>query len=1112
MGSKGSATTTTTSAPPQSVQDMYNYITQQGKTLQQQPYQQYQGQLVPDINATQQAGIDQSQQYSQAAQPYLQQAGQMTQQAAAGYNPQNFGQGVSAYMSPYMQQAMGATAAQMQNVNQQQQQQLQGNAIQQGAFGGDRGNVAQAALMNQQNLAMGQTLGNMANTGYQSAAQNYMTGLGAQGQLGAQMGNIGNLAQNAGMTGAQQLSAAGAIPYAVQQAQNAAAYQQFAQQQAYPWQTLGSLANMASGLGAGQGGTSTATAPAPNPMNAALGLGTSLLGFMTPSDERLKENMEPIGKTFDGQNLYKYNYKGDPRTQIGLSAQEVEKRNPNAVYRRDDGMRVVDYNDATNKAADRGHFAGGGSSMGGLVSETMERRPYSYGGVGQSQSQFAQTPYADDPLSDEMAALAKITLGSYIPQMKEIRAGGSMPIPTAHAYDAPTFDTSGISGFGTAYKKYNAANAIAPSIAAQGNDIAGLGTDIGSYSLGLNYASGGLVPRIPHADGSSADPEKTVPADQDFLGGLGSSISKGLGGVFGSDTQPGFISSTFNKGQPLSDDARQAMMAAGFGMMASPSPFLTQAIGQGGLIGANTYAKQRQLNYETQKSLAEQAIQSRQVGVGEAGLPLRQQELDIQNRGQALDIYTKFISKYHSDVDSQGNPIMAPTPGSGAPPLTPEEYNAQLNSIIEAAGFSPAVMSALRTSKPRQAQAIGGQSMLPDDGGVQAVVPSNQPIEDQTPPQPIKVAQAAVPDTAGTVATDASQTGDVNPYPDIHPSGTPTYFRNQADVAWKRYQKLQDMGQDATKAFEAWKSLSDKAEGIASGNQQTLLSDGKTYGFPQSIVQKNLSAAAQKAMADAQNADATKFTTENSKFLEELPAVQQVQDGLINAYQKIDMNRTTGFKADAIGIIKGTPVLDNALKKAGVDVDSDGFQGLADTAAKDAIVNAFKAVAANAGGRTTNMQLKEGLMSVAEPVKAPAAKYQVITQDRSNQLRQEDLARDWIDNINNPNPAQRKTQAKFIADWTRDPAHSQKVYDQKAVDQIDYFAGMTPSDIKNLPYKRTETDTTSSSPQLEPWMQGRDVNYSGQRKQFWERDASGKVNWLDADQERKKYQAQQGVQ
>ena len=629
MGSKGSATTTSTSAPPQAVQDMYKYITEQGKTLQQQPYQQYQGQLVPDINATQQAGINQAQQYSESAQPYLQQAGQMTQQAAAGYNPQNFSQGVSAYMSPYMQQAMGATAAQLQNVNQQQQQQLLGQGISQGAFGGDRGKIAQAALMNQQNLAMGQTLGNMANQGYQSAAQNYMGGLAAQGQLGAQYGNIGNLAQTAGMTGAQQLSSAGAIPYAVQQAQNAAGYQQFAQQQAYPWQTLGSLANMASGLGAGQGGTSSTTSPGPNTMNSIMGLGTSLLGFMTPSDERLKENMEPIGKTFDGQNIYKFNYKGDPKTNIGLSAQEVEKRNPDAVHKTDEGIRMVDYNDATSHSADRGHFASGGSSMGGLVPESMERHPYAQGG-------YSLTPYADDPLSEEMAALAKITLGSYIPHIS-IQGGGGLGIPTARPYEEPAFDVSGISGFGKSLKgKYNQMVGIS---AHDPNYVAGAGGYEGVGPFTTPYQNGGLVPRVPHKDGNAADPDQTVPAESDWLGNIGSSVSKGLSALPSTSDQPGLIGNLFNKGQPLSDDARQAIMAAGFGMMASPSPFLAQAIGQGGLTGMNTYAKQKQINYETQKALAEQALKGREIGVQEQGNVYKGQEVQnaiITNRMTAL--------------------------------------------------------------------------------------------------------------------------------------------------------------------------------------------------------------------------------------------------------------------------------------------------------------------------------------------------------------------------------------------------------------------------------------------------------------------------------------------
>jgi hypothetical protein len=728
---------------------MYNYITQQGKTLQQQPYQQYQGQLVPDINATQQAGVNQAQQYSQAAQPYLQQAGQMTQQAASGYNPQNFGQGVAAYMSPYMQQAMGATAAQMQNVNQQQQQQLQGNAIQQGAFGGDRGKVAQAALMNQQNLAMGQTLGNMANTGYQSAAQNYMTGLGAQGQLGAQMGNIGNLAQNAGMTGAQQLSAAGAIPYAVQQAQNAAGYQQFAQQQAYPWQTLGSLANMASGLGAGQGGTSTATAPAPNPMNAALGLGTSLL---TMSDERSKDNMEPIGKTFDGQNIYKFNYKGDPKTNIGLSAQEVEKRNPNAVHKTEGGLRMVDYADATRGAADRGHFASGGSSMGGLVPESMERRPYAYGGFGQSQRQFGETPYADDPLAEEMAALAKITLGSYIPHTS-IQGGGGIGLPHAQPYETPAFDTSGVAGFGkAAFNKFSPASSPNPSKAsmlAAYNDVASQypswTPDQATFSASGGYANGGLVPRIPHADGESADPEKTVPADQGFFGNLGSSISKGLSSLPSTSEQPGLIGNLFNKGQPISDDARQAIMAAGFGMMASPSPFLTQAIGQGGLIGANTYAKQRNIDYETQKALAEQALQGRQIAVGEAGIPIRQSEASNAILQTKIKQFEDWRGLYRPVPDENGKVGAYVDPNGQEIP--PEDFVKRQVMFLKNIGlpYDAYLGAQPRATGGRTGYAIGGSGESTD-----AVDPVDQ--------KPIVLAQAdTIKNPAETQAPTANE-------------------------------------------------------------------------------------------------------------------------------------------------------------------------------------------------------------------------------------------------------------------------------------------------------------------------------------------------------------------
>lgn len=48
------------------------------------------------------------------------------------------------------------------------------------------------------------------------------------------------------------------------------------------------------------------------------------------SDQRLKENFEYIGDE-NGHRVYKFNYKGTPAKYIGVIAQEVQKKNPEAV-------------------------------------------------------------------------------------------------------------------------------------------------------------------------------------------------------------------------------------------------------------------------------------------------------------------------------------------------------------------------------------------------------------------------------------------------------------------------------------------------------------------------------------------------------------------------------------------------------------------------------------------------------------------------------------------------------------------------------------------------------------------------------------------------------------
>lgn len=76
------------------------------------------------------------------------------------------------------------------------------------------------------------------------------------------------------------------------------------------------------------------------------GAGAALGGWLG-SDERLKENIKPVGKLDNGLTVYCYNYKGDDVPQIGLIAQEVREVIPEAVAERDDGYLAVRYDLAT---------------------------------------------------------------------------------------------------------------------------------------------------------------------------------------------------------------------------------------------------------------------------------------------------------------------------------------------------------------------------------------------------------------------------------------------------------------------------------------------------------------------------------------------------------------------------------------------------------------------------------------------------------------------------------------------------------------------------------------------------------------------------------------------
>lgn len=105
-------------------------------------------------------------------------------------------------------------------------------------------------------------------------------------------------------------------------------------------------------------------AGANNVMGGLFGLGSAALtgagaagGFGTLfSDERLKENIEQVGKLPGGPNLYEYEMKGDPSDtrQVGVLAQEVERTQPGAVVDDPSGFKKVNYPQVLAKAMRRG--------------------------------------------------------------------------------------------------------------------------------------------------------------------------------------------------------------------------------------------------------------------------------------------------------------------------------------------------------------------------------------------------------------------------------------------------------------------------------------------------------------------------------------------------------------------------------------------------------------------------------------------------------------------------------------------------------------------------------------------------------------------------------------
>ncbi|TGD94066.1 tail fiber domain-containing protein [Methylobacterium nonmethylotrophicum] len=223
--------------------------------------------------------------------------------------------------------------------------------------------------------AAGQLAGQQAtNAGIASTRASGLAGL-ASGDRAAALAGVSAVpgVQDALLAPGRTLAQTGAVQDAARQDQLNADMAKFDETQGAHQRGLAMYANTVlpiAGLGGSVVGNSVSRTETPNPgvFQSVLGGLTTAAGligrtsggasgfaalpsiFATMSDERAKEDIAPVGETYDGQQLYAYRYKGDPRVQIGLMAQEVAEHAPEAVVEGPRGLLMVDYDRATRRA------------------------------------------------------------------------------------------------------------------------------------------------------------------------------------------------------------------------------------------------------------------------------------------------------------------------------------------------------------------------------------------------------------------------------------------------------------------------------------------------------------------------------------------------------------------------------------------------------------------------------------------------------------------------------------------------------------------------------------------------------------------------------------------
>jgi len=336
MGSIFKPSTTVVQAPQQSTTtyDIPAYFKEiQEKTLRradvesQQPFQAYTGQRVAPLTATeQQAGDIYSQQI-------LPQAGQLAAIGAQTFTPAMAQQ----YMNPYENQVVTSALGDVERAYQGQQRALSSQAIGAGAFGGGREGVQRGVLGGEYLRQVGDVSGRLRQAGFESGAQRFAADRASQlGSSQAQLASLAGASSGLAQFGGQERG--------IQQAGLTEAFRDFVEKQGFEQnqinQVIGALAGAPiRSYGEERTGYTSTPMQGPSPFGQVTGALGAIGSIYAMSDIALKNNINLIGKSPSGINIYTFNYNGDDKVYQGVMAHEV----PHASIFNTNGYLMVDY-------------------------------------------------------------------------------------------------------------------------------------------------------------------------------------------------------------------------------------------------------------------------------------------------------------------------------------------------------------------------------------------------------------------------------------------------------------------------------------------------------------------------------------------------------------------------------------------------------------------------------------------------------------------------------------------------------------------------------------------------------------------------------------------------